>query len=65
MPDSKKNANCFPLRLPLTMRAELRILARDEGISVNQFIVMAVAEKIIRFDMQQPVDCDTSECQRE
>lgn len=47
------------------MRAELRILARDEGISVNQFIVMAVAEKIIRFDMQQPVDCDTSECQRE
>jgi hypothetical protein len=63
MTEGKKKGICFPLRLPLTMRAELQAQANNEGISINQFIVMAVAEKIIRIDMQQSVDgnCDPSE----
>jgi hypothetical protein len=58
-----KKGICFPLRLPSTMRAELEAQANKEGISINQFIVMAVAEKITRIDMRQPQDenCDPSE----
>ena len=56
MTDTKKKALSFPLRLPLTMRAELEARADAEGISRNQFIVMAVAEKFIRLDMQQLVE---------
>jgi predicted HicB family RNase H-like nuclease len=54
--ESTKKGICFPLRLPLTMRAELQAQANNEGVSINQFIVMAVAEKITRIDVQQPVD---------
>jgi hypothetical protein len=62
--DGKKKGTCFPLRLPLTMRAELQAQANNEGISINQFIVMAVAEKITRIDMLQPVDGDSDPSQR-
>ena len=34
------------LRLPKTMFGQLREAARAEGISMNQFIMLAVAEKI-------------------
>ncbi|MDJ0756680.1 MAG: toxin-antitoxin system HicB family antitoxin [Ardenticatenaceae bacterium] len=34
------------LRLPNSLHEEVRNLARDEGISINQFIMLAVAEKI-------------------
>lgn len=33
------------LRLPATLHQEVRELAQKEGISVNQFIMVAVAEK--------------------
>jgi len=36
----------FPLRLPVSMRMEADQFARDEGISLNQFIMLAVAEKM-------------------
>jgi hypothetical protein len=32
------------------MRAELRTLAKTEGVSINQYIVLAVAERIIRHE---------------
>lgn len=38
----------FPLRLPRTMRAEAAELACLEGVSLNQLIVEALAEKIAR-----------------
>lgn len=41
-------ATSFPLRLPVTMRQELNALAKREGISINQLISLAVAEKIVR-----------------
>ncbi len=34
------------------MRRELTDLARREGMSVNQFISMAVAEKMARLEME-------------
>ena len=34
------------IRLPKSVHEQVRALARDEGISMNQFIALAVAEKI-------------------
>jgi len=34
------------LRLPKTLHEQLRELAQEEGISVNQFVMLAVAEKV-------------------
>jgi len=45
MPSNIGKARSYPLRLPLTMRRELTALAKSEGISLNQLISLAVAEK--------------------
>ena len=42
----RPRASTYPLRLPASLRAAVDRLARDEGTSVNQFIAMAVAEKV-------------------
>ena len=34
------------IRLPKSVHEQVKALARDEGISMNQFIALAVAEKI-------------------
>ena len=36
----------YPLRLPRSVKTEVERLAKDEGISVNQFVATAVAEKL-------------------
>ncbi len=36
----------FPLRLPLSLKAAVERLAASDGTSVNQFLVMAAAEKM-------------------
>jgi uncharacterized protein (DUF1778 family) len=38
--------SALSLRLPRSLHEQLRELAREEGISVNQFVVLAVAEKV-------------------
>ena len=38
--------NVLSLRLPKTMYSQLRAASKAEGISMNQFIMLAVAEKI-------------------
>lgn len=38
--------NSFPLRLPPSLQAEARKTAEQEGVSLNQLINLAVAEKI-------------------
>jgi uncharacterized protein (DUF1778 family) len=38
--------SALSLRLPKSLHEQLRELAREEGISVNQFVMLAVAEKI-------------------
>ena len=41
-----KQASSFTLRLPHSIKAAAESLARAQGISMNQFIAKAVAEKL-------------------
>ena len=56
MPSKTGKATSYPLRLPLTVRREIEALARSEGISINQLISLAVAEKIVRCQQQTVLD---------
>ena len=42
----KKNVSVYPLRLPASLKAAVAEISREEGTSINQFVAMAVAEKI-------------------
>jgi hypothetical protein len=44
----------FPLRLPLSTRIEAAEIAERQRISLNQFILLAVAEKIARLSCRTP-----------
>ena len=41
-----KQQSTYPLRLPRSVKAEVERRAREEGISINQFVATAVAEKL-------------------
>jgi len=47
----------FSLRLPSSMRRQADKFAQKEGISLNQFIMLAVAEKLTRM---KPLDGEES-----
>ncbi len=49
---SKDNSRpiSFPLRLPFSTRRQAIEIAQREGLSLNQFISLAVAEKITRLE---------------
>jgi hypothetical protein len=36
----------YPLRLPHSIKAEVERRAKEDGISINQFVATAVAEKL-------------------
>ena len=38
--------SALSLRLPKSLHEQLRELAQEEGVSVNQFVLIAVAEKV-------------------
>ena len=38
--------SALSLRLPKSLHEQIRELAKEEGISVNQFVTLAVAEKV-------------------
>jgi HicB family len=40
------NRSTCPLRLPRSVKAEVERRAKQDGISVNQFVATAVAEKL-------------------
>ena len=42
----RPRARTYPLRLPASLRAAVDRLAEADGTSVNQFIALAVAEKV-------------------
>ena len=42
----KKIVSVYPLRLPASLKAAVAEISREEGTSINQFVAMAVAEKI-------------------
>jgi len=50
MTKDKSRPLSFPLRLPLSMRRQAVEIAQREGLSLNQFISLAVAEKITRLE---------------
>ena len=42
------------VRFPESLHERVRALAAQEGISMNQFAVLAVSEKISRLDAEAP-----------
>jgi len=40
------DTSTYPLRLPKSIKAAAEKIAREEGVSMNQFIATAVAEKL-------------------
>ncbi len=46
--DKDDHAKQFPLRLARSLREAANLIARREGISLNHFISLAVAEKVSR-----------------
>jgi post-segregation antitoxin (ccd killing protein) len=41
-----KGQSTYPLRLPRSVKAEVERRAKRDGISINQFVATAVAEKL-------------------
>jgi hypothetical protein len=41
-----KTQSTYPLRLPRSVKAEVERRAKEDGISINQFVATAVAEKL-------------------
>jgi post-segregation antitoxin (ccd killing protein) len=46
----KQIKSTYPLRLPQSVKAEVERRAKADGVSVNQFIATAVAEKLAAMD---------------
>jgi len=46
----KQTKRTYPLRLPQSVKAEVERRAKADGISVNQFVATAVAEKLAAMD---------------
>lgn len=40
------NIATYPLRLPISLKNEVSKLAKEDGTSMNQFIAIAIAEKV-------------------
>ena len=51
--NSKKVANKFPLRLMPSVRRVAEQFSRREGVSLNQFINIAVAEKLAHLQHEE------------
>ena len=41
-----KRKSTYPLRLPASLKAAVAEISREEGTSINQFVALAVAEKV-------------------
>jgi hypothetical protein len=46
----KSSQSTYPLRLPRSVKAEVERRAKADGVSINQFIATAVAEKLAVMD---------------
>jgi hypothetical protein len=46
----KDTQSTYPLRLPRSVKAEVERRAKADGISINQFVATAVAEKLAVMD---------------
>ena len=43
----------FPLRLPVSMKAALEEISKRDGTSLNQFLVVAAAEKMAAMETER------------
>jgi predicted HicB family RNase H-like nuclease len=43
---TKNSQSTHLLRLPLSVKAEIEHFAKADGVSINQFVATAVAEKL-------------------
>lgn len=41
-----KETSTFPLRLPTSLRKAVQRLSKEDGTTINQFVTIAVAEKV-------------------
>ena len=41
-----RKSSTYPLRLPASLKAAVAELSKEDGTSINQFVVTAVAEKV-------------------
>ncbi len=41
-----KETKTYPLRLPRSLKEAVERLSREDGTSINQFVAMAVADKV-------------------
>lgn len=48
-----KNQSTYPLRLPRSLKQEVERRAREDGVSINQFVATAVAEKLAAMNTAQ------------
>jgi HicB family len=46
----KRSQSTYPLRLPTSVKAEVERRAKADGVSINQFVATAVAEKLAVMD---------------
>ena len=44
----KKQTATYSLRLPVSLKAALAEISKEDGTSINQFIAAAVAEKFVQ-----------------
>ena len=60
--DHERNRHLsFPLRLPSSLRESANGLAQKDGVSLNHFISVALAEKISRLEQSSILDRQSSE----
>jgi post-segregation antitoxin (ccd killing protein) len=48
-----KNQTTYPLRLPRSLKQEVERRAHADGVSINQFVATAVAEKLAAMNTAQ------------
>ncbi len=49
----KTRTSTFPLRLPVSMKTALEEISERDGTSMNQFLVVAAAEKIAALETER------------
>ncbi len=47
-----RQLSTYPLRLPRSIRTGVELMSRQDGISINQFVSIAVAEKLAMMQAQ-------------
>lgn len=47
-----RELSTYPLRLPRSIRAGVERMSKEDGISINQFVSIAVAEKLAMIQAQ-------------